>query len=144
MFWEIGYCSHSPLNSPNFSFLIGKQKTFINDRKKEKYKKFMMMNNKGNQETKLREDKNSEREEQLVKPQQRDHSKRLRWHKSFNSSTVFSLSSKDWRFCSNHTIHIKHPRTKFQMSELCFPCHWYQQDNKPTTNLGITQRIPKA
>ena len=30
----------------------------------------MMMNNKGNQETKLREDKNSERKEQLVKPQQ--------------------------------------------------------------------------
>ena len=41
-----------------------------------------MMNNKGNQETKLREDKNSEREEQLVKPQQRDHSKRLQWHKT--------------------------------------------------------------
>ena len=46
---------------------------------------FMMMNNKkkkehtaqqkeGNQETKLREDINSVREEQLVKPQQRDHS----------------------------------------------------------------------
>jgi len=26
-------------------FLIGNQKTFINDRKKEEYKKFMMMNN---------------------------------------------------------------------------------------------------
>ena len=102
------------------------------------------MNNEGNQETKLREDKNSEREEQLVKPQQRDHSKRLQWHKSFNSSNVFSLSSKDRRFCSNHTIHIKHPRTKFQMFELCFPCYWYQQDNKPATDPGITQRIPKA
>ena len=50
---------------------------------------FMMMNKKekehtaqqkeGNQETKLRENINSEREEQSVKPQQRDHSKRLRW-----------------------------------------------------------------
>ena len=29
----------------------------------------MMMNNKGNLETKLREDKNSKREEQLAKPQ---------------------------------------------------------------------------
>ena len=102
------------------------------------------MNNKGNQETKLREDKNSEREEQLVKPQQRYHSKRLQWHKSFNSSNVFFLSSKDRRFRSNHTIHIKHPGIKFQMSELCFPCHWYQQDNKPATEPGITQRIPKA
>ena len=45
----------------------------------------------GSQETKLREDKNSEREEQSVKPQHRDHSKRLRWHKNFNSSNVFSV-----------------------------------------------------
>ena len=79
------------------------------------------MNNKGNQETKLREDKNLEREEQSVKPQQRDHSKRIQRHKSFNSSNVFSLSSKDRRFRSNHTIHIKHSGTKFQMSKLCFP-----------------------
>ena len=49
----------------------------------------------GSQETKLREDKNLEREEQSVKPQHRDHSKRLWWHKSFNSSNIFSLSSKD-------------------------------------------------
>ena len=63
----------------------------------------MMMNNEGNQETKLREEKNLEREEQSIKPQQRDHSKRLRWHKSFNSSNIFSLSPKDQRFRSNHT-----------------------------------------
>ena len=54
----------------------------------------MMMNNKKkkkkqhnktrNQETKLRKNINSEGEEQSVKPQQRDHSKRLRWHKTFN------------------------------------------------------------
>lgn len=85
-----------------------------------------------------------ESEEQLVKPQQRDHSKRLRWRKNFNSSNVFSLSSKDHRFRSNHTIHIKHPGTKFQMSELCFLSHWCQQDYKPATDPGITQRIPKA
>ena len=97
-----------------------------------------------NQETKLREDINSEREEQLVKSQHWDHSQRLRWHKTFNSSKVFSLSSKERRFCSNHTIHIKHPGTKFQMSELCFPSHRCQQDNKPATNLSITQWIPKA
>ena len=49
----------------------------------------MMMNNKkkieqtakqkeGNQEATLREDINSEKEEKSVKPQQQDHSKRLR------------------------------------------------------------------
>ena len=115
-------------------FLIGNQKYIINEKtKKEKYKLFMMMNNRKKknkqhsktrtQETKLRENINSEGEEQLVKPQQRDHSKRLRWHKTFNSSNIFSLSSKERRFRSNHTIHIKHPGTKFQMSELCFPSH---------------------
>ena len=65
---------------------------------------FMMMNNnttqqqEGSQETKLRKGINSEREEHSVKPQQRDHSNRLRWHKIFNSSNVFSLSSKDQQF----------------------------------------------
>ena len=54
-------------------------------KKKERYKLFMMMNNKKkqnkqhskmrNQETTLREDINSEREKQLVKLQQQDHSK---------------------------------------------------------------------
>ena len=90
------------------------------------------------QETKLREGINSEREEHLVKPQQRDHSIRLRWHKIFNSSNVFSLSSKDRWFRSNHTIHIKHPGTKFQISELCFPSHWCQLDNQPTNEPSIT------
>ena len=62
--------------------------------KRKKYKKQTAQQTKGSQETKLREDKNSEREEQSVKPQQRDHSKKLRWHKTFNSSNVFCLSSK--------------------------------------------------
>ena len=46
----------------------------------------------GNQETNLRENISSEREEKSIKPQQEDHSKRLCWHKTFNSSNVFSLS----------------------------------------------------
>ena len=46
-------------------------------------------------ETKVRDSMNSEREEQSIKPQQRDQSKRLRWHKTFNSSNIFSLSSKE-------------------------------------------------
>ena len=70
---------------------------------------FMMMNNRkqmkqtankgeGNQEVNLRENINSERDEESVIPQQRDHSKRLCWHKTFNSSNVFSMFSKEQRF----------------------------------------------
>ena len=98
----------------------------------------------GNQKDNLRENINSKRDEESVKPQQQDHSKRLRWHKTFNSSNIFSMFSKERRFPSNQTIHIKHPRIKFQIFELCFPSHWYQQDNNPTTDFGITQWIPKA
>ena len=90
------------------------------EQQKKKKKKNKQHSKTSNQETKLREYINSEREEQSVKPQQRDHSKRLRWHKTINSSNVFSLSSKERRFHSNHTIHIKHLGTKFQMSELRF------------------------
>ena len=93
----------------NFFFWIGNQKYIIKENSKEKYKLFMMMNNKkrikqitkikkkreGNLETNLRENINSEREEQLVKLQQRDHSKGLRWYKTFNSSNVFLVSSKE-------------------------------------------------
>ena len=86
---------------------------------------FMMMNNnttqhnttqhnttqqqERSQETKLREGINSEREEHSVKPQQRDHSIRLCWHKISNSSNVFSLSSKDVDFA---------PTTQFTLSTL--------------------------
>ena len=129
-------CSHLHMTFCNpfifFFFLIGKQKTIIKEIRKSTScsrwwttgKKNKKHNKISNQETKLREDINSEREEQSVKPQQWDHSQRLRWHKTFNSSKVFSISSKERRFRSNHTIHIKHPGTKFQMSELCFPSHW--------------------
>ena len=118
---------------PSNFFLIGNQKTIINEKKgkvqdvhddehQEKIEQTAQQQ-KSNQEIKLRESINSVIEEQSVKPQQRDHSKRLRWHKSFNSPNVFSMSSKERRFRSNHTIHIKHPGTKFQMSELRFPSH---------------------
>ena len=46
--------------------------------KKKRKKKNKQHSKTSNQETKLREYINSEREEQSVKPQQRDHSKRLR------------------------------------------------------------------
>ena len=49
----------------------------------------------GNQEANLRENINSKRKDQLVKSQQRDQSKRLRLHRTFNSSNVFSVSSKE-------------------------------------------------
>ena len=91
-----------------FFFWIDNQRNIINENSKEKYKLFMMMNNRkrikqttkkeGNQETNLRENINSKREEQSVKPQHRDHSNRLRWHKTFNSSKVFSVSSKERLF----------------------------------------------
>ena len=81
----------------------------------------------GNQKDNLRENINSEKDEQSVKPQQWDH----------------SMFSKERRFHSNQTIHIKHPGIKFQIFELCFPSHWCQQDNNPATDLNITQWIPK-
>ena len=100
----------------------GKAHVVQDDEQKEK-KENEQHNKKRNQETKVRDSMNSEREEQSIKPQERDQLKRLRWHKTFNLSNVFSLFSKERRFCSNHTIHIKHLGTKFQMSELCFPSH---------------------
>ena len=60
----------------------------VHDDEQQEKKKQTTQQTEGSQETKLRVDKNSKREEQLVKPQQRDHSKRLQWHKSFNSSNV--------------------------------------------------------
>ena len=88
------------IHKPYSFFFIGNQKTIINEKKgkvqvvhddEQQEKKNKQHSKTRSQETKLREDINSEREEQSVKPQQRDHSKRLRWHKTFNSSNVFSL-----------------------------------------------------
>ena len=65
--------------------MIGKQKTIIKEKldrvqvvhdDEQLGKKNKKHNKRSNQETKLREDINSEREEQSVKFQQRDHSKR--------------------------------------------------------------------
>ena len=63
----------------------------MNKQKKKKERENKQHNKKRNQETKVRDSMNSEREEQSVKPQQRDKSKRLRWHKTFNSSNIFSF-----------------------------------------------------
>ena len=72
-----------------------KRKIQVYDDEQQEIEETNITTNRGSQETKLREDKNSEREEQSVKPQQQDHSKRLRWHKTFSSSNVFSLFSKE-------------------------------------------------
>ena len=77
-----------------------------------------------------------------MKPQHRDQSKRVRWQNSNNWTTVFPSSSKDCRFYSVKIVHIKQPETKSQISELCFPSQWYRQNNKSTTELGMTQSIP--
>ena len=77
-----------------------------------------------------------------MKPQHQDQSKRVRWQNSNNWATVFSSSSKDRRFRSDQIVHIKQPRTKSQISELCFPIQWYQLNNNSTTEPGMTQSIP--
>ena len=82
------------------------------------------------------------RVKQSEKPQHRDQSKRVRWHKSINWTTVFPLFSKERRFRSVQIFHIKQPGTRFQISELCFPSQWYQQNNKPATEPGMTHSIP--
>ena len=55
-----------------------KRKIQVYDDEQQEIEETNITTNRGSQETKLREDKNSEREHQLVKPQQRDHSKRLK------------------------------------------------------------------
>ena len=91
---------------------------------------------------KLIDKRNSIRVKQSEKPQHRDQSKRVHWHKSNNWTTVFPLSSKERQFHSVQIIHIKQPGTKFQISELCFPSQCYQQNNKSATEPGMTQSIP--
>ena len=94
-------------------------------KKRKKTKVFMMMNTgKQKQTTKKKKSRgyskrktNSKREEKSVNPEHQDQSKRLRWHRYFNSTNVFSMSSKERQFHSIHTIHIKQPGIKFQVSE---------------------------
>ena len=95
-----------------------------------------------NQETLLRDKRNSLKEEQSKRPQHQDQSKRVCWHKSNNWARDFSISSKVRQLRSVHIIHIKQPWIKFQISELCFPSHYCQQNNKSTTKPGMTQWIP--
>ena len=61
---------------------------------------------------KLIDKRNSIRVKQSEKPQHRDQSKRVHWHKSNNWTTVFPLSSKERRFCSIQIVHIKQPGIK--------------------------------
>ena len=84
------------------------------------------------------------REEPSEKPQHRDQSKRVRWHKSINWANDFLVSLKERWFRSVQIIYIKLLGTKFQISELCFPSHCYQQNNKTTTEPGMTQWIPNT
>ena len=65
----------------------------MNNKKQKKNKQ--QNNREGDQKDNLRENINSERDEESVKPQQQDHSIRLRWYKTFNSTNVFSLFSKE-------------------------------------------------
>ena len=97
-----------------------------------------------NQETKLREEKNWTIEEHSIKPQHWDQSKRLLWHRPINSTKDFSESSKNRWLRSIHTVHIKHPGIKFQISESCFTSQWFQQNNNSATELGKTHWVPKA
>ena len=72
----------------------------MNNKKQKKNKQ--QNNREGDQKDNLRENINSERDEESVKPQQQDHSIRLRWYKTFNSTNVFSLFSKERWIRSNH------------------------------------------
>ena len=109
-----------------FFFLIGNIRTIINEIRKKHtgcslwwtQKSINSRQKQRNQEPSLIEEKNSRREEQSVKPQYRDQSNSLRWHKSFNSTNVFSKSSKKLRLCSNQIVHIKQPRIKFQIHNI--------------------------
>ena len=88
-----------------FFFLIGNKRTIINKKKKKntscswwwtiRNRRNKQTNEgKGNQIDNLRENKNSRRDGDSVKPQQQDHSKRLRWLKTFNSSKVSPYSQR--------------------------------------------------
>ena len=90
----------------------------------------------------LIEEIKSVRVEQSEKPQHWDQSKRVLWQNFNNWTTVFSSSSKARRFRSDLIVHIKQPGTKSNISELCFPSQWNQQNNKFSTEPGMTQSIP--
>lgn len=81
-------------------------------------------------------------DEHFEEPQHRYQSNRVCWHKSFKWSNDFSVSlNKRW-FCSDQTILIKQPRTKFQISDLYFPSLFLQQNVKHATKPGMTHWTP--
>ena len=119
-------------------------------KKQKKHKDFTVVN-KGKEETKRQKHPliYSNRWQKIQKgrtiriTQHRDQSKRVRWQNSNNWTIVFLSSSKDRLFHSVQIVHIKQPRTKSQISKLCFPSQWYQQNNKSTIEPGMTHSIPK-
>ena len=133
-------------------FLIGKKKNIIEARKAWKIHKVHNSeqwgerdkNKRNYHETILRDKRKSLSVEQSKRPQHRDRSKSVQWHKSNNWAKNIPLFSKEHRFCSVQIVHIKQLGTKFQMSELCFPSQWYQQKNKTVTEPDMTQSIPNS
>ena len=81
-------------------------------------------------------------EEQVKEPQLLDRSNRVLWHRACNWTIDFSLASKEHRFLSIQTTHIKQPGTIFQMSEENFPIQKLQQDTKLSTEPSMTHWIP--
>lgn len=61
----------------------------------------------------------------------------------FKWSNEFSVFSNKQRFHSVQTIHIKQPRTKFQISYLYFPSQYLQQNSKLETEISKTYWSPK-
>lgn len=87
---------------------------------------FAMMSTEGQKSTEalkenLRETWNGKIEEQFVKPQIYDQSKRVWASKVFNWSKELDMSSKVHLLYSFQIRHIKQASTMFQLSESCLP-----------------------
>ena len=91
----------------------------------------------------LREEINSKIVEHSKKPQHLDQSNIVFWQRACNWTKDFSVSSKECRFLSFQTIHIKQPETIFHMSELNFPNQKLQQYIKLSTEPGMAYCVPK-
>ena len=91
----------------------------------------------------LREEINSKIVEHSKKPQHLDQSNKVFWQRACNWTKDFLVSSKECRFLSFQTIHIKQPETIFHMSELNFPSQKLQQYIKLSTEPGMAYCVPK-
>ena len=70
-----------------------------------------------NHKERIIEVRKSDKEQQCVSPQIRDHLNKVLASKVFNVSIGLSTSSKVQAFRSFHTNHIRHVGTKFQTFE---------------------------